>query len=49
MKIINPITSPIFNEMMIRQLAVGKGFFRRFFWRRYIKKYASMIPTAYKE
>ncbi len=49
MKIINSITSSIFNEMMIRQLAVGKGFFKRLFWRRYIKKYSTMIPMAYKE
>jgi len=50
MKIFNSITTPIFNELMIRQLMIvrGKGFFKRLFYKKYIKKYASMI-TAYKE
>jgi len=51
MKIINKLISPIFNDLLITQLAMIKRrrFFKRFFWKRNIKKYATIISTAYKE
>lgn len=50
MRIINPITSPIFNKMLITQVTTmkGKGIFKRLFWKRYLKKYMPAL-MAYKE